>query len=146
MLDRAEREALEDGAGGEAGGEAMLEIEAAPSDPYVQQEVRYTVRLLWRVDLAPGAQLEAPAPANARVQQLGNDASFQTAANLLNAEGFGLSLLWAKNTSVEDFLKLILDHIDDAEFAHPCQRLRPPRRGHHGAGQIAALARNARDG
>lgn len=65
-------------AGGEAGGEAMLEIEAAPSDPYVQQEVRYTVRLLWRVDLAPGAQLEAPAPANARIQQLGNDASFQT--------------------------------------------------------------------
>ena len=41
-----------------------------------------------------------------------DDASFQTAANLLNAEGFGLSLLWAKNTSVEDFLKLILDHID----------------------------------
>lgn len=41
-----------------------------------------------------------------------DDASFQTAANLLHAEGFGLSLLWAKNTSVEDFLRIILDHID----------------------------------
>jgi len=41
-----------------------------------------------------------------------DDASFQTAANLLHAEGFGLSLLWAKNTSVEEFLRIILDHID----------------------------------
>ncbi len=38
--------------------------------------------------------------------------AFNTAATLLYAEGFGLSLLWAKNTSVEDFLKIILDHID----------------------------------
>jgi len=38
--------------------------------------------------------------------------AFNTAATLLHAEGFGLSLLWAKNTSVEDFLKIILDHID----------------------------------
>jgi len=45
--------------------------------------------------------------------------SFVTAANLLLAEGFGLSLLWAKNTSVEDFLQIILDHIDGVlYFAH----------------------------
>jgi len=43
-------------------------------------------------------------------------ASFQTAANLLAAEQFGLSLIWARNTSVEDFLQLILDHIDGALF------------------------------
>lgn len=38
--------------------------------------------------------------------------SFQTAANLLKAEGLGLSLLWAKNTSIESFIGIILDHID----------------------------------
>jgi hypothetical protein len=43
-------------------------------------------------------------------------ASFQTAANLLHAEGLGLSLLWAKNTSIEDFVKIILDHIDGMLF------------------------------
>lgn len=43
-------------------------------------------------------------------------ASMLTAANLLHAEGFGLSLLWAKNTSVEDFLQIILNHIDGKLF------------------------------
>ncbi|MDR3631705.1 MAG: phage tail protein [Desulfocapsaceae bacterium] len=48
-----------------------------------------------------------------------DDASFLTAANLLKAESFGLSLIWAKNTSVEDFVRLILNHIDGVlYFAH----------------------------
>lgn len=41
-----------------------------------------------------------------------DEASFVTAANLLHAENFGVSLLWAKQTSVEDFLQIIIDHID----------------------------------
>jgi len=54
-----------------------------------------------------------------------DDASFQTAANLLLAEGFGLSLLWAKNTSVEDFIRIILDHIDaKLYFSHVTGLLR----------------------
>lgn len=42
--------------------------------------------------------------------------SFLSAATLLKAEGLGLSLLWAKNTSIEDFINLILDHIDGVLF------------------------------
>lgn len=45
-----------------------------------------------------------------------DDAAFQTAANLLRAEGLGLSLLWAKNTDVESFIQVILDHIDGIIF------------------------------
>lgn len=41
-----------------------------------------------------------------------DDSSFQTAANLLQAENFGLSLVWAKNSSIEEFIGQILDHID----------------------------------
>ncbi|WP_310601426.1 phage tail protein [Desulfobulbus sp.] len=43
-------------------------------------------------------------------------ASFQTAANLLAAERFGLSLLWAKNSTIEDFIGIICDHIDAKVF------------------------------
>lgn len=45
-----------------------------------------------------------------------DDGAFQTAANLLHAEGLGISLLWAKNSSVEDFIRLVLDHIDGVLF------------------------------
>lgn len=47
-----------------------------------------------------------------------DDASFTTAANLLGAEKFGLSLLWAKQTSIEEFIKIILDHIDGVLYFH----------------------------
>lgn len=51
--------------------------------------------------------------------------SFQTAANLLKAEGFGLSLLWAKNTSAEDFIGIVCDHIDaKCYFSHVTGLLR----------------------
>ena len=42
--------------------------------------------------------------------------AFQTAANLLHAEGLGLALLWSKNTDVESFIQIILDHIDGVIF------------------------------
>lgn len=45
-----------------------------------------------------------------------DDASFQTAATLLYAENFGLSVLWSKNNSIHDFIALILDHIDGKLF------------------------------
>lgn len=42
--------------------------------------------------------------------------SFLTVANRLVAEDFGLSLIWAKNTSAEEFIGIILDHIDGRLF------------------------------
>ena len=38
--------------------------------------------------------------------------SFVTAADALHAEGFGLSLLWQRDSSIEDFLGEVLTHID----------------------------------
>lgn len=37
--------------------------------------------------------------------------SFKTAADQLYAEGFGMSLPWAQQSSVEEFLRIIIDHI-----------------------------------
>lgn len=52
-------------------------------------------------------------------------ASFESAAYFLASgtdprqEGFGLSLLWARDSSIEDFLNIILDHIDGVlYFSH----------------------------
>ena len=51
-----------------------------------------------------------------------DNASFESAAYILaqgidpNQEAFGLSLVWSNNTSVEDFLGLILNHIEAALF------------------------------
>lgn len=42
--------------------------------------------------------------------------SFQNAANLLGAEQMGLSLIWAKNTSIEDFIGIVCNHIDARVF------------------------------
>lgn len=54
-----------------------------------------------------------------------DDTSFEDAAYILASgtdsrqEGFGLSLLWAKDSSIEDFLKVILNHIDGVlYFSH----------------------------
>lgn len=108
------------------------------NNPYVKEWSILGRRALvgWRDDLA---QIAAPDghydmnPAHIIYETLTNTtwggmgypladldmASFLTAANLLHAEGFGLSLLWAKNTSVEDFLQIILDHIDGVlYYAH----------------------------
>jgi hypothetical protein len=59
-----------------AGDDVFLEVEAEPRDPYVQQQVRYTVRLYYAVQLLEG-QLDEPQPDDARIQRIGNDASHQ---------------------------------------------------------------------
>lgn len=90
-------------------------------------------RIGWRDDLAdivaPDGQVDMN-PAHILLEALTNTTwgglgypladidlpSFQTAALLLNVEGFGLSLLWAKQTSIEEFIKIICDHIDAKVF------------------------------
>lgn len=64
------------GSQGRAGDDAFIEVEADVLDPYVQQQVRYTVRLFYAVQLLEG-QLDEPQPDGARIQRLGNDASYQ---------------------------------------------------------------------
>jgi hypothetical protein len=59
-----------------AGDDVFLEVEASPLDPYVQQQVRYTVRLFYAVQLLEG-QLDEPQPDGVRLQRLGSDTSFQ---------------------------------------------------------------------
>ena len=42
--------------------------------------------------------------------------SFTAAADTLFAEGFGLSLIWQQDSSIEDFIASVLDHIDATLF------------------------------
>jgi len=42
--------------------------------------------------------------------------SFTAAADALYAEGFGLSLIWQQDSSIEEFIASILDHIDATLF------------------------------
>jgi hypothetical protein len=60
-----------------AGEDVMLEVEVEPRDPYVQAQVRYTARVLLRVDLA-GADLGEPNPPDALIQRLGEDKRYTT--------------------------------------------------------------------
>lgn len=55
--------------------DVLLEVEAAPENPYVQQQVIYTVRLLYAVTLLDG-QLDEPGAAGADIRRLGGDATF----------------------------------------------------------------------
>lgn len=41
-----------------------------------------------------------------------DDQNFRAAADVLFSESFGLSLLWMEQTSIEDFVKLVMTHID----------------------------------
>ena len=43
-------------------------------------------------------------------------ASFTTAADTLYAEGFGLSLIWQQDSSIEEFIGIVLDHVDATLF------------------------------
>lgn len=45
--------------------------------------------------------------------------SFEQAAVVLYSENFGLSMLWTQQTTVENFIKEIIDHIEGAIFTHP---------------------------
>jgi hypothetical protein len=58
------------------GDDVFLEVEAEPSNPYVQQQVRYTVRLYFAVTLLEG-QLEEPQTAGAQMRRLGQDVQYQ---------------------------------------------------------------------
>lgn len=53
----------------------LLEVEAAPENPYVQQQVIYTVRLLYAVTLLDG-QLDEPRASGADIRRLGGDATY----------------------------------------------------------------------
>lgn len=48
-----------------------------------------------------------------------DDASFTGAADALHAEGFGLSLLWNKEETIEDFILSVLRHVDGLLYVHP---------------------------
>ncbi|MDR5654224.1 phage tail protein [Ruixingdingia sedimenti] len=43
-------------------------------------------------------------------------ASFTAAADTLHAEGFGLSLIWQQDSSIEEFIASVLDHVDATLF------------------------------
>lgn len=60
-----------------AGDEVFLEVEAEPVAPYVQQQVRYVVRLNYAVTLLEG-QLDEPQVAGAQLRRLGQDVQYQT--------------------------------------------------------------------
>lgn len=60
-----------------AGEDVFLEVEATPTAPYVQQQVRYRVRLYYAVTLLEG-QIDEPAVPGAELRRLGNDLSYQT--------------------------------------------------------------------
>jgi hypothetical protein len=48
-----------------------------------------------------------------------DNASFTAAADTLYAEGFGLSILWDQEQTIEDFILSILRHIDGVLYVHP---------------------------
>jgi hypothetical protein len=60
-----------------SGADIFIETEVEPQRPYVQQQVLYTVRLLHAVPIS-GGRLSEPGPANALVQQLGDDREYTT--------------------------------------------------------------------
>ncbi len=63
------------GAQGKPGDSLFVEVSADPLNPYVQQQVRYTVKLYFAVNLSDGS-LDEPAAGNAVVQKLGRDKQY----------------------------------------------------------------------
>ncbi|HEY6942177.1 BatD family protein [Dokdonella sp.] len=59
----------------QAGGDIFLEASADPLDPYVQQQVRYTVKLYFAFDLTDG-NLAEPKADGISAQRLGQDKSY----------------------------------------------------------------------
>ena len=58
----------------------FLEVSANPTDPYLQSQVLYTVRLYTRIDIAQ-ARLNEPELTDAVIEKLGEDASYTTQVN-----------------------------------------------------------------
>lgn len=52
-----------------------------------------------------------------------NVTSFQNAATTLFNEGFGLSMMWTRQTEIENFVNEILDHIQAMVFVNPADGL-----------------------
>jgi len=48
-----------------------------------------------------------------------DDTSFTAAADALFAEGFGLSMLWNQQETIENFMKVVLDHIGAMLYVQP---------------------------
>ena len=46
-------------------------------------------------------------------------ASFNAASATLVQENFGLSMVWAESTSIENFISEVIDHIEGVLFTHP---------------------------
>lgn len=59
-----------------AGDEVFVEVTAEPKNPYVQQQMRFTVRLYYAVNLIDGS-LEDPHAAGVVAQKLGQDRTYQ---------------------------------------------------------------------
>lgn len=59
----------------QAGDDVFLEVAAEPLDPYVQQQVRYTVKLYYAFDLTNG-NLAEPSADGVAVQRLGQDKTY----------------------------------------------------------------------
>jgi hypothetical protein len=57
------------------GADLLLEVEVSPEQPYVQQQLIYTVRLLYAVTLLDG-QLDEPLADGADIRRLGGDATY----------------------------------------------------------------------
>lgn len=49
--------------------------------------------------------------------------SFNVAAQTLHNENFGISMMWSQQTSVENFVSEVIDHIDAALFVNPATGL-----------------------
>jgi len=58
-----------------AGGDLFIEVEAEPRTPYVQQQVRYTIRFFYAVALE--GSLDEPTLDGARLLRLGGDINYQ---------------------------------------------------------------------
>ena len=61
----------------------FLEVEATPENPYIQSQVLYTLRLYTRVDISQ-ARLNEPEAADAVIEKLGEDSSYNTPINGVN--------------------------------------------------------------
>ena len=63
------------GAVGKAGDDVFVDVEAAPRSPYVQQEVRLTVKLFYALNLTDG-NLDDPKVEGLVVRKLGQDSNY----------------------------------------------------------------------
>ncbi len=61
----------------------FLEVDATPENPYIQSQVIYTLRLFTRVDIQQ-ARLNEPELADAVIEKLGDDSSYNTQVNGVN--------------------------------------------------------------